>query len=1327
MATKFTPEQQRAIELRDRNILVCAAAGSGKTAVLVQRIIGLVTDKVSPVDIDRLLVVTFTNAAAAEMRERIGIALGKALEEEPENVHLQKQLSLLHNAQITTIDSFCLFLLRNNFNDIGLDPGFRIADEGELTLLKQDVLAELLEEQYREGRTEFLDCVEYFAGSSNDQMLEEYLTRLYEFSMSYPFPEDWIGQCREEYKISSVTEMENIPWCQFLVSYIRTMTQEWKRDMEEAVSISLRPDGPYMYGELLEKEQEMLEKLSDAERLSDFSARFETVAFGRLPSKKDDTVNPLLRERVQQIRKNIKKGVEDIRNTYFALSMQQALERMQKASAAVTELLSLVLLYKMRLDERKRRDNIIDFHDMEHFALQILLERTQEGGFAASQAAREYRQHFKEILIDEYQDSNLVQELILKSISGEEEEQYNRFMVGDVKQSIYRFRLARPELFMEKYGCYSIDDGPCQRVDLHKNFRSRHQVLSSVNAVFSQIMGKGLGGVEYDEEAALYPGAEFPEAGDSGEEAVDAGMQDEGALEKETLDAEFRGAGAFEGGLTESAEGKGEDPYRTEYLIVGKDESSSLSVREQEAAAVAQKIRKLYGTLQVTDRESGKLRPVRYRDMAILLRTTSGWADEFKQILEKEGIPVYVASRTGYYQTAEIKALLQLLHVIDNPYQDIPLYGTMQSYFGGFSQDEIAEIRAEDKAVPLYELLRNYEGERKEKVQVFLAWLSRYRRKTAYTPIHKLIQEILTDTGYLDYVTARPGGEQRRANVEMLLTRAASFEQTSYYGLFHFLRYVEQLEKYEVDYGEADVMDENADVVRIMSIHKSKGLEFPVCFVSGLAKRFNMQDTTSRLIADVDMGIGVDYVDSALRIQSRTLKKSAVALKMRLDALGEEMRVLYVAMTRAGEKLILTAMTPDADKFEEELQSRRLLEEEKQKYQRGSQEESWEESREENCREGRGKGREDNQEESWGERQEENWGESRREGREDNQEENWRERQKENQGDKQLPIGYEKHRRTAFSALAGASCYLDFLLPCQPDIQLLRPEQLLMQDVEGAAEELQRKQRLLVGEVSQQIMTSLSEKFGKTYPYQYLSGLFVKTTVSELKKKAMHAGTKELENRLDESIDGVGSARGNQAFTREMFEEPEIVPYIPAFISSRDGMSGTDRGSAYHKVMELLDMKAVGEGRVEEEINRQLDLFVKEERLSEQWRNSISVPKVKRFLESSLAKRMRKADSQGKLWREQPFVMGLPAKRLDENCPDTEQVLIQGIIDVFFEEQGKIVVADYKTDAVNEPEELIRRYQVQLDYYKEALEKLTGKEVVEKIIYSFALGKEVSV
>ncbi len=1238
MAISFTPEQQKVIELRERNILVSAAAGSGKTAVLVERIIRMITEGDHPVDIDRLLVVTFTNAAAAEMRERISQALDGRLEKEPENVHLQKQASLLHNAQITTIDSFCLFVIRNNFNDIGLDPGFRVADEGELRLIKQDVMRELLEERYQEKSKAFTDCVEYFTGGGNDGLLEEYISKLYEFSMSNPWPEEWIEGCCLDYKIADTAELENTSWCQYLAVYIRTVLQECINSLDGAIRIVHRPDGPYMYGDVLEKEKEMLSRISGLGTLQAFYEAFEKISFGRLPSKKDESVNPDCREKVQKIRKDIKKQIENLRSSYLLFSPGQVVERMGEAAPKVEELLSLTLSYKQRLDERKRRENIIDFHDMEHFALDILLRKAEDGSVAPSAAALEYREFFEEILIDEYQDSNLVQELLLKSISGEEQGKYNRFMVGDVKQSIYKFRLARPELFMEKYKNYSIEDSCCQRIDLHKNFRSRREVLGSVNDLFFQIMGEALGGVEYDAKAALYPGAAYPEAAKE-PDGLQSGIESDSAK-------------------NDSTERHSAEDYSTEYCVIGRDEASSLSVREQEAAVIARRIQELHSSFLVTDKETGRLRRVTYGDIVILLRTTSGWAEEFKGVLEREGIPAYVSSRTGYFQAVEIKTLLQLLHVIDNPLQDIPLYGAMKSFFGGFTQEEIALLRGENKKSLLYELLTVYEGPLKERVQFFLNRLAAYRQKTAYTPIHKLIQEILTDTGYLDYVTVRPGGEQRRANVEMLLTRAAAFENTSYYGLFHFLRYVEQLEKYEVDYGEADVLDENADVVRIMSIHKSKGLEFPVCFVAGLSKKFNRQDESGRLIADVDMGIGVDFVESNLRLLSPMLKKSAVALKMRIDALGEEMRVLYVAMTRAKEKLILTAMTPDIEKFREAMEQKKEFEEK--------------------------------------------------------------------DGKKKVP----------FSVLAGAGCYLDFIFPCLDKVNLVAPEDIICKDIQDAVGQMEKKHRLFwenkreegVTDKDNKIMTDLSERFERVYPYQYLSGLFVKTTVSELKMKAIH----NLSNQSTDILQGdkPGSSQNlNQGFTRTLFEETEIVPYIPSFIESREGMSGTDRGSAYHKVMELFDFGAafglIGRKTLEAEAVRQLDLFEQKELISHKWREGISVYKITAFLESSLAKRMGKAEKEGNLFKEQPFVLGLKADRLGDEFPENEQALIQGIIDVFFEEEGKIVVADYKTDAVKEPEELIKRYQVQLDYYGEALMRLTGREVKEKIIYSFALGQEI--
>ncbi len=1224
MGVTFTKEQQQVIDTRNRNLLVSAAAGSGKTAVLVERIIQMILNKEHPVDIDRLLVVTFTNAAAAEMRERIRQAIDRELAVDPFNEHLQKQAALLHKAQITTIDSFCLFVIRNHFHEIGLDPGFRVADEGELKLLQQDTLNELLEQEYDAADTKFLQCVEYFTGGSNDQLLMQYIEKLYDFAESYPWPEDRLLGCMEDYKIADVEELNGTQWCRYLTSHVRFMLEELAGKLRQACRLSERPAGPYMYGELLEKEAEMLEQASKKETYQEQYEVMEKITFGRLPSKKDDSVDPALRVMAQQLRNEVKKQIEKLKGDFLLRSPEQALAQMQRACPMVEELVSLVLTYERMLTQKKREANIIDFGDMEHLALQILLTK-EDGEIVPTKAAKEYRECFDEILIDEYQDSNLVQEYLLTAVSGEQDGRNNRFMVGDVKQSIYKFRLARPELFMEKYHTYTKEESDCQRIDLHKNFRSRREVLEGVNTLFQKIMGQELGGIVYDEDAALYEGASYPE--NTGNE--------------------------------------------TEYLLFTQEEESGESVRSFEARAIAAKIRALYQNFQVTDKETGALRPIQYRDMVILLRTNSGWAEEFKETLQKEGIPAYVSLRTGYFEASEIRELLQFLHVIDNPRQDIPLYGTLKSYFGGFSEEEIARIRVDETAkkiagkdaleeaavtvnrpAALIDQLRAYDGELKEKIADFLATLDHYRKMSVYTPIHKLLEALIYTTGYFQYVTAKPGGEQRRANVEMLLSKAAAFEQTSFYGVFHFLRYIEQLSKYEVDYGEADILDENADVVRIMSIHKSKGLEFPVCFVAGLSKKFNMQDTTGRLVTDMDLGIGVDEIDSELRIQRRMTKKNVVSLKMRLDTLAEEMRVLYVAMTRAREKLILTAVVKDEEKLKEQI------------------------ALYENTKADDG--------------------------------------------------------RMRFTDLMNAGSFLQFVLPALSDAQFISEGELKEQEIsEECGQILQREQfvyRITRKEESEGELTQkekLQQRMDRRYADEGLKELVTKTSVSELKKAQMD---------LD--------------FAGELFPEKEIVPYIPAFMQEEQGMSGADRGSAYHRVMELLDFEKVLNQENNKEMNReenqskkseksgadtymilelerQIALMVEKELLQKPWSEAVSVKKLVVFFKSSLAQRMARAQHLQKLKKEQPFVLGIAADRVKPQFPHEEQVLIQGIIDAFFEEGDDLVLMDYKTDAVKTGEELVKRYHTQMEYYTEALERIVGKKVKERIIYSFALGEEI--
>ncbi len=776
MAVTFTKEQQETIDARNASILVSAAAGSGKTAVLVERIIQMVKDPVHPVDIDRLLVVTFTSAAAAQMRERISQALSDAVDEHPENAHLTRQLTLIHHAQITTIDSFCLYLIRNHFDEIGLDPDFRVADEGEVRLLKRDVLDEMLEEYFargaessgedsaagdgsrpseaEEGREtgkgsetdgscagSFQEIVEYFSPQGNDKRLEEQLLSLYEFAMSYPWPEEWLQEHQKDYDVPG-GGLDACPWVEELKSYVKTQLSEAAQLLEQALSLCWEPDGPYMYLDTLLEDQERVAELSRAEGFSELYEGFSSLSFGRISAKKDAAVSQEKRERAKELRGTVKDLLTGLKEKYFYASAEAQEERMRACAPFVKELLELTLDFCRRFSEKKRERGILDFHDMEHLALQILISR-EDGKLSATRTARQLRETYEEIMIDEYQDSNLVQEYLLLSISGEEDGRYNRFMVGDVKQSIYKFRLARPELFMEKFDRYrrletaeepgTAENGAAQgktaqsgsvcerRIDLKKNFRSRRQVTDSVNEVFSCLMGKDLGGVAYDADAALYPGAVFPDPCS----AV-------------------------------------QDPYRTEVLLCVPGEDG-MEEKEREAMAVAGRIRELVGRLPVVDGETKQLRPARYSDMVILLRSPSGWDETFKKVLETCGIPVYISSRTGYFAATEVQTVLNFLRVLNNPLQDIPLFGVLKSPAAGFSDREIALIRAKKEKGRLYESLcacaqegqeagkKTEEAELCAKAQAFLTLLERFRNYAVYLPIHELIREFLEQTGYIVY------------------------------------------------------------------------------------------------------------------------------------------------------------------------------------------------------------------------------------------------------------------------------------------------------------------------------------------------------------------------------------------------------------------------------------------------------------------------------------------------------------------------------------------------------------------------------------------------
>ena len=1267
MGMKFTEDQQRVIDLRNCNILVSAAAGSGKTAVLVERIVELVSgsgcDSARAVDIDRLLIVTFTNAAAAQMRERITKALSDRVEAEPDNEHIKKQLMLIHNAKIMTIHSFCLYLIKNHFNDIGLDPDFRTADEGEIRLLKQEVLSELLEEQFALGRQEFTDCVEYFAYDGREKRLEELIERLYTFSGSYPFPEKWLRQHRMDYHVETFEELAKTEWFAGMMQEISALLQECKEQEKAALKVCEEPDGPYFYAVALEKDQELIagleqelasvvqtasepeQSVAPAEVESSvakdafeaLAARVQGISYARMAAKKDDSVSAEKRELVKAMRERVKSLLGTLSEKYFASGPKQWLAECRQADAALCELVDLALLFGERLTEKKREKNLLDFEDMEHLALQILLKEEENGQMVPSDTALEYREQFVEILIDEYQDSNLVQEFLLQSISGEDDGRFNRFMVGDVKQSIYKFRLARPELFLEKFATYQKEDGNCVRVDLKQNFRSRHEVTDCVNDLFLQLMHRELGGVEYDADAALYPAAQFPEADG---EAADAREKDVALGGEEKQGSAVPVSTACEASIARS-------PYEPELCIAAISGEKGEDPKELEAKMIAGKIREIVGKLPVRDSESGQLRPARYQDIVILLRTTSGWDETFKKILEENAVPVFVTSKTGYFAATEVQTVLNFLRVLNNPLQEIPLFGVLKSVLFGFSDAQLATLRALDETGKrcLYDCVKLAAGEGesgegsvgygsgsngadaslREKCCSFLSFLNRYREYAVYLPIHKLMEQFLEETGYLYTVSALPGGVQRRINVEMLLTRAESFEKTSYSGLFHFIRYMEQLEKYDIDYGETGASDENADVVRIMSIHKSKGLEFPVCFVSGLSKRFNRQDSAAPVLMDMDLGLAIDWVDPTARIRHTTLKKNVLARKLNADSMGEELRVLYVALTRAEEKLILTG-TCKEDKLPQEDAT-------------------------------------------------------------------------------QGAYGYSALR------LQEASSYYDLVLPAWQSVgrrlQICTQEELLQAELVRASLGYNSRQKLFeeAGKEPEAAELALCERLQKPYAHENLAGLFVKTTVSELKKEGMQ----------EEAAEGL-----------ELFPEEEVVPYLPQFVKEQEKtVSGTTRGSAYHRLLEIFPFERQ-ETWTAAKIRTVIEECKADRRLSEEYAAAINVYKIRAFLQTPLAARMAKAAKSNRLHREQPFVLGLSANRLNTDFPEDETVLIQGIIDVYLEEEDGIVLADYKTDLVKDPKELILRYRVQLDYYEEALVRLTGKCVKEKLIYSFGLEQEIT-
>lgn len=1208
MDVKWTSEQKKVIDLRDRDILVSAAAGSGKTAVLVERIVNRICVDNPPVDIDRMLVVTFTKAAAAEMRERVSRAIDSLKEQKPDDENLQRQSTLVHNALITTIDSFCLFVVQNNFAQLNLDPDFRIGDQAELKLMLKDALAQVFEDNYaREDNEEFINLIDTYSKGRNDSAVRQMVEDIYYKAGSSSWPRKWMNSLLRLYDIKSAKQLEDSEIIKEIVDYSRVLLEEAVQELTMAKDLASATPGLEKYALTLSEDIALFDGMADVTGYVGMQEFLNKISFGRIAVIRKFDGDEKKKERVKSMRDATKKKVDGIKQKYFGMSIELMYEQLERQRPFVKELIRLSLEFYDAMEAVKTRKRVFDFYDIEHFALRILVD---EQTLEPTETAREFSKHFEEIMIDEYQDSNQVQEDILTAISREHQGVGNMFMVGDVKQSIYRFRMARPELFMEKYNTYTSDDSAHQRIDLHKNFRSRNEVLDFTNDIFYKIMAADLGNVQYDDDAALYPGASYP---------------------KETM--------------------------RPELLLVDyKDEDLSEIIEDKvqiEALLIANRIRSLMENGMVTDKKTGQLRAVQYRDIVILSRSVATWGNTVAAVLKDCDIPAHVESNTGYFSSYEIQVILSMLRILDNPLQDIPMAAVLASPIVGMDDEELAQIRSAFKGVSFAQAalsaMAGEDGYEDEKLKAFALVFERLRGAVADTPIHELLYRMLDETGFYRYASAMPAGKRRRQNIDMLIEMAAAYEKTSYKGLFHFVRYIDIQQKYEIDYGEADTAGENDDVVRIMTIHKSKGLEFPVVFVSGLGKGFNTQDTKSDLVIHEKLGLGLVEKTKSPRTKRPSLIRNEIESRIKRENLGEELRVLYVALTRAKEKIILTGGLSNAQKSFE-------------KY-RGN---------------------------------------------------------------------VNANQPISFGQREGAGCYLDWVIPAM----LSYPDKYTVSTVDAtefaartamdmAANDISKAQ--LIGHISAADETKakeLAEEFDFEYAY-----------ASDITKKSKYSVSELKHDSMVEKYDSTEREAERPKF---LLEEKET--YVPDFARDDEagGASneskepknaagvnqGALRGTAVHRVMECLDFKSLCDIDTKDHVavsafvKKSMDEMLKKGLITDDMYRLTRPKLIEQFISSDVAARMAQADKRGDLYKEKPFVM------------DYEGVLVQGIIDVFWLENDKIVLLDYKTDRVNAAKELIDRYSTQLKLYADALGRIfstDGKSIQadERLIYSFRLQQTI--
>ncbi len=1223
MGVNYTPEQRRVIDAPTGNILVSAAAGSGKTAVLVERILSMITRPEDPLEIDEILVVTFTNNAAAQMRERIRNSIEERLEAEPENVHLQRQARNIAFANIMTIDAFCQALVKRYFYMLDIDPGFRIADEIERRLLWQETVNEVLERHLEEGEASFLALLERYGGSRGDRQIETYIEGLHRFADSAPWPEKWLREAVQTFRIADAEQLKNASYLRELTEYANRELEDAERIYKKAELLCMEEDGPKAYVEAIQADQAWIVCLL---RENDYDRRrglFVQYEYPRLSGRKQEGVSETKKTLVKELRDKGKKLLTELYKKYYSVDLDRHIEQLSQCAEPMQRLVELTIACNERMLQRQKEENAYGFSDIEHMALRLLLDDTEDGPLP-TEVARQYRKQFREIMIDEYQDSNQIQDLLLHSLSTEEEGRPNVFMVGDVKQSIYKFRMAKPELFLEKYQSFTENPAKGTRMDLGFNFRSHASVLRAVNQVFERIMQPSVGGILYDETAKLH----FPKA------------------EEE------------------------DDLRRNEFLLcVGTEESEEgelLSEKEQTVIGAVEKyIRRM------TDERNGYMtgagdakRPLRYGDIVILVRAMTGIAYPLIDALKARGIPTKASSMTGYFESREVQNVLNLLRILENPLQDVPFTAVLRSQIGGFVEEDLAQLRIfaqdhakEGRTAYGYELLCALRSlspctealqPLKDKAVVFLTCFEYLRECSMHLPVSELLEEIYRTTGCAAIASAMPTGAVREKNLRMLVRKAKQFAKGKETSLHDFVSYIDRMISYEVSMMD-DGSDSEEQAVRVMTIHASKGLEFPAVILVDTERRFNLRDANESIVMHEELGIGPDVIDPVRRTKTATPVKLLIGRRKRLEMLGEELRVLYVAMTRAKDYLAVTGYVGDVSKLN------KLA----------------------------------------------------------------------------LPyIGTEEP--LSFSDIGNASSYLSWLLAaifgmCESTAyeEWLASDmrELLLGDWTVSVSKLtdayfqensvhsteQSMEGPVKKELFEEYMRVLENYHAFCYPYRDENPPPVKVSVSELKHAAMEEREEDMGVRL--------------GFVQEQErEEP-----IPAFVQEKKPEpSGTDRGTLYHRVLELHDYALpLTEAACREELKQMAD----RRQIAETDVAMLSVSKLVAFYASPIGLRMQAAEKRGQLHREQAFVMRVPATRVNKEYRVEDTVLVQGIMDAFFVEEGEIVLLDYKTDHIenaNNPEAVLaERYREQLSLYAEAIERGTGLKVKEKLIYSFGLQKEI--